>query len=124
MSNYFLMLDRRTTFTAARLVVVEHGTAKWKVVRASLPATIGRSSTAEVQIEDPWVSRHHCQLEEIDGVLMLRDLGSRHGTLVNRDFISEVALEAGDEIMIGTTSLRVTLEKDPVEDDSVVAAAG
>lgn len=123
MSNYFLLLDRRHAFTEARLVVMEHRTAKWKVVRASLPATIGRGADADVQISDAWVSRRHCQLEEVDGALILRDLGSRHGTLVNRDFISETVLEPGDEISIGTTKLRVTLETMSLNGESAAASA-
>jgi pSer/pThr/pTyr-binding forkhead associated (FHA) protein len=98
----------------ARLVVLEPRTEKWKVVQSPLPATIGRGSDADVQIGDAWVSRRHCQLDQRDGALVLRDLGSRHGTLVNRAYVSEVELLPGDEITIGITSLRVTLDTMPL----------
>jgi pSer/pThr/pTyr-binding forkhead associated (FHA) protein len=115
MTQYFLLCDKRKTVMDARLVVLEPRTEKWKVVQSPLPATIGRGSEADVQIGDAWVSRRHCQLDQVDGALVLRDLGSRHGTLVNRAYISEMELSPGDEITIGTTSLRVTLDTMPLE---------
>lgn len=110
MSNYFLLVDRRSTVAEARLVIMEPRTAKCKIVTSPLPATIGRGPEADVQIGDAWVSRLHCRLEEVDGAVVLRDIGSRHGTQVNGMCVSEAALEPGDEIRIGTTSLRVTME--------------
>ena len=48
------------------------------------------------------VSRRHCQLSYVDGVLKVRDLGSLNGTYVNGKRIEEAVVQAGDEIRLGT----------------------
>ena len=48
-----------------------------------LPAILGRDLKSDVRLADPWVSRLHGELNEIDGTLVVRDLGSKHGIFVN-----------------------------------------
>ena len=72
-----------------------------------LPAILGRGSEAVVKLDDPWVSRRHCAIDQIEGRLILRDIGARHGTFVNGERITEVPLNTGDRIGIGLTTLRV-----------------
>ena len=81
-----------------------------------LPATIGRGPTADVRLPDFWASRVHCRIEVVDGVLLVRDLGSKHGTQVNRHPIIESALLPDDELLVGLTSMRASLEES--HDDS------
>jgi pSer/pThr/pTyr-binding forkhead associated (FHA) protein len=104
----------------ARLTVMGPWSAGEQVVQSALPVTIGRGAAADVQVTDAWVSRLHCRIDEIDGELIVRDLGSRHGTLVNGEHISEHVLAPGDEIILGTTRLRITREED--DEDSLVGA--
>ena len=122
MKNYFLLLDRQKAVIEARVLIMEPRTAKWKVVRSPLPATIGRGSDADVQIADAWVSRRHCELAEVDGAMVLRDLGSRHGTRIHGMKVTEMSILPGDEIMIGTTSLRVKLEASEFGGEAQAAA--
>lgn len=75
-----------------------------KVVLGCLPAVLGRSRQAEVPVNDQWVSRRHCQLEESDGVLVVRDLGSKHGTYVNGIRVSEARVMPEDKLTVGLTS--------------------
>ena len=70
-----------------------------------LPLTIGRGEEADVLLADRWVSRRHCQIFEVDGGLALRDLGSRHGTLVNGSLVMETVIKPGDRISVGMTTL-------------------
>jgi pSer/pThr/pTyr-binding forkhead associated (FHA) protein len=70
--------------------------------------TVGRatSKTAwEVSLQDPSVSRPHAQLELVENVWILRDMGSANGTLVNGSTVSEKGrhLSDGDLIAFGTT---------------------
>jgi pSer/pThr/pTyr-binding forkhead associated (FHA) protein len=52
------------------------------------------------------VSRLHARIDRIDGILSIRDLDSRNGTLVNaRPIERAAALSNGDEIDIGTTRI-------------------
>jgi diguanylate cyclase (GGDEF)-like protein len=62
---------------------------------------IGRSSKADVQVDQESVSRNHCKLINTGKSLMLRDLGSTNGTYVNDELVDEYVLRDGDYIKIG-----------------------
>jgi len=62
---------------------------------------IGRSSKADIQIDQESVSRNHCKLINTGKTIMLRDLGSTNGTYVNDELIDEYVLRDGDLIKIG-----------------------
>lgn len=67
--------------------------------------SVGRASDNDVIIDDPEVSRHHCQIKLQHGAYALADLGSRNGSLVNGQPVSEMALGPGDLIRIGSTEI-------------------
>ena len=52
------------------------------------------------------MSRRHAVIRKVDDRFVLADLGSTNGTAVNGEDVSERALEAGDEITVGSTILR------------------
>jgi sulfite reductase (NADPH) flavoprotein alpha-component len=67
-----------------------------------LPITIGRSTElSTIVIQDRAISRQHARLELEDYHLILRDLNSANGTMVNGERIQRVALKSGDLINIG-----------------------
>lgn len=66
-----------------------------------LPVVIGRSDDVHVRVECRWASRRHCEIDRVDGQFVLRDLGSRHGTIVNGASVQEIVLRPGDEIGVG-----------------------
>lgn len=66
---------------------------------------IGRASDNDVIVDDPLVSRHHCQLKLQHGAYGFADLGSRNGSFVNGQAVSEIALGPGDLIQIGETTI-------------------
>ncbi len=67
--------------------------------------TVGRASDNDVIVDDPLVSRHHCQLKLQHGAYGFVDLGSRNGSTVNGQSVQEVALGPGDLIRVGNTSI-------------------
>lgn len=68
---------------------------------------------------DGHVSRTQCQIKIVGRNLILTDLGSAGGTMVNGRRIAEsVELQDGDVIQIGQTKLQV--ESDMVEDESTL----
>jgi hypothetical protein len=66
---------------------------------------IGRASDNDVIVDDPMVSRHHCQLKLQHGAYSFTDLGSRNGSTVNGQPVSQIALGPGDLIRIGDTEI-------------------
>ena len=66
---------------------------------------IGRASDNDVIVDDPMVSRHHCQLKLQHGAYGFTDLGSRNGSTVNGQPVSQIALGPGDRIQIGDTEI-------------------
>ncbi len=79
------------------------------------PLVIGRSEDADITLDDRWASRRHCLIEAQDGTLVVQDLGSKHGTLLNNAIISEAVLKPGDTLSIGLTTLTATYDTADVE---------
>lgn len=76
---------------------------------------IGRISSADLQIEDPEVSRLHAVIErDPAGVLRIFDLGSEGGTWVNGEKITATRLRLDDRIELGARRcIRLVLVSDP-----------
>ncbi len=80
------------------------------VINQSFPfdelIVLGSSSDCDVQLDEAGVSPQHAQIRRIgDSSLLLKDLGSEVGTLLNGEPVSESQLGSGDEIRIGTCRL-------------------
>lgn len=83
---------------------------------------IGRDPTSEIHLDDASVSRRHASLRVGPNRLEILDSGSRNGVRVNGDRIhGVVALSEGDEIRIGSETLRL-LERDPSDVDPMAPA--
>lgn len=74
------------------------------------PLRLGRTAKADVLIDDRWVSREHCEIDRQDDALVIRDLGSKHGTFVNGQTVTNAELHAGDELSLGLTRFVVYWE--------------
>ncbi len=68
---------------------------------AGLRTLIGRSPDCHVFLDDVTVSRRHAEIIHPDGRHESRDLGSLHGTFVNRHRIETAVLATDDEVQIG-----------------------
>jgi len=90
---------------SVELEIKEPGRSPRRIPVAGGQIRIGRGPECELVLRDSRVSRRHARLAARDGVLILTDLGSTNGTMVNGHRVSEVVLGAGDRIEIGETSL-------------------
>ncbi|MCX7711292.1 MAG: FHA domain-containing protein [Clostridia bacterium] len=65
--------------------------------------SLGRAAKANISIEDPFLSGEHARFIHRDGSILLKDLGSKNGTLINgvRLTDEEVPLNNGDKIEMG-----------------------
>jgi pSer/pThr/pTyr-binding forkhead associated (FHA) protein len=62
------------------------------------------------------VSKRHCQLNCDQGVLRIRDLGSRNGTYLNGDRINgEAEIKAGDRVKIGSLTFVCQIDGQPAD---------
>jgi pSer/pThr/pTyr-binding forkhead associated (FHA) protein len=91
----------------AELVSLGPLTPPLRIALGSLPAILGRGSGADIRLDDRWISRIHCEISEISGTLVVRDLESRHGTFVNGQHVAEAHLLPGDRLSVGLTSFEV-----------------
>ena len=81
------------------------------VVLKQFPAVIGRNVDSAMSLDDRWVSRQHCEFDEVSGSLVIRDLKSRHGTLVNGSPVQEAVLKSGDRVTIGLSTFVAEIEE-------------
>jgi pSer/pThr/pTyr-binding forkhead associated (FHA) protein len=71
-----------------------------------LPVMIGRSLEADVHLDDPCVSRQHCEIDEMNGRPLVRDLDSKNGTFINGEAVRKAVVRPDDRISIGRINLR------------------
>ena len=104
--------------------VVSGGSSGASMPFSSGTAIIGRDPSSDLVIDDPQVSRFHARLTESDGYVVLHDLQSSNGTMVNGARVTRTVLIHGDTIAIGDTEISFTQEEDasqevrPAEDVS------
>ena len=64
--------------------------------------TVGRAPTADFIVDAPLVSRVHCRLTaDPSDQLIVEDLGSTNGVIVNGQRAERCVLRAGDRLVIG-----------------------
>lgn len=80
---------------------LEVGNQAYPLVRAI--TLIGRGTDADIRVEDPGVSRQHCEIV-VGNPALVRDLKSTNGTFVNGSRIEECAIEDGSVVKIGGTA--------------------
>jgi pSer/pThr/pTyr-binding forkhead associated (FHA) protein len=69
---------------------------------------IGRSSDADIHIDDPYSSEFHARVGLQDNTVLVHDLGSTNGTYVNgRRVTTPTTVSKGDTVQIGKTILEV-----------------
>ncbi|MBI3821214.1 MAG: FHA domain-containing protein [Planctomycetes bacterium] len=71
----------------------------------------GRGPECDVRPNSDLVSRQHCLLQVTDAGAVIRDLGSRNGTLINGQLVlGEHRLAHGDTLQLGPLVLEVRLD--------------
>jgi hypothetical protein len=90
-------------------VAILSGDRKGEAVALTQPRlSLGRTGGgADLELADPDVSRSHAVLECHGPRIVLRDLGSRHGTFVGDERITQHEVEDRTEFRVGRTTLVV-----------------
>ncbi len=68
---------------------------------------IGRSRSADLQIKDKLLSGRHMAIEISSGKILIKDLDSTNGTFLNGNKILLSNFHINDEIIIGTTRIKI-----------------
>ncbi|BDM73510.1 hypothetical protein HEK616_69970 [Streptomyces nigrescens] len=65
---------------------------------------LGRSTDADVRIDDPGVSRRHCEIR-VGTPPTIQDLGSTNGIVVDGQHTTRASLRDGSRIVVGSTTI-------------------
>src|ERR1039457_5619920 len=69
--------------------------------------TIGRLEDNTLQIAEPSVSSHHCEVLLRGSEVVVRDLNSTNGTYINGEKITERVIKPGQILRLGQVELRL-----------------
>ncbi|MFD9813225.1 FhaA domain-containing protein [Streptomyces sp. NPDC059080] len=81
---------------------IEINGTRHQISRGSL--VLGRSTDADVRIDDPGVSRRHCEIR-VGPPPMVQDLGSTNGIVVDGQHTTRASLRDGSRIVVGSTTI-------------------
>jgi diguanylate cyclase (GGDEF)-like protein len=98
-------LRARRQQVAAYLVVLQ-GSNVGEMHKVEGPeVVVGRAMNVQVRLNDDGISRRHCRVLSIGGQVIIEDLGSANGTLVNGEMIQHHALKEGDKVRLGANTM-------------------
>jgi diguanylate cyclase (GGDEF)-like protein len=84
-----------------------NGADTGKVIKINLPSmSLGRESSTDICLNDKSVSRKHCLIVSSSSSIILIDLQSSNGTMINEKRVERDQLKNGDKIRVGQTILR------------------
>ncbi len=113
------LLGQSKEHNSAFLIVIsaKHPAGIGKMVKLERELIMGRSTEANMQIEDDGVSRKHAKLMMApNGQYQLVDLGSTNGTFLNGIKISVATMQDGDKVQIGSNTVLKFSIQDQLEE--------
>ena len=93
------------------VLAITSGPASGEVFRLTNPRVVIGRQGADIPLNDPEISRHHCLLEVRDKFLNLKDLDSTNGTFYDEERVRAAMLQDGSEFRVGESRIRVSLQK-------------
>ena len=90
------------------ILTVEGGPQANKSFTLSKARTVIGRKGADIALEDPEISRHHCVIEVRERHVNLKDLDSTNGTFFEGERARAVLLQEGAIFRIGSSLIRVT----------------
>jgi len=90
------------------VLTVESGPQANKSFTLSQPRTVIGRKGADIALDDPEISRHHCVVEVRERNVNLKDLDSTNGTFFDGERARAAVLQEGAMFRIGSSVIRVT----------------
>jgi pSer/pThr/pTyr-binding forkhead associated (FHA) protein len=109
----FLIFGEENGMEVSLVIVKADGTTRDFPLSAQR-TVIGRQNTCGLRIPLHSVSRKHCEVQMLDGQLLVRDLGSSNGTQINDQKVKgQAKLLAGDRLQLGPVIFTVVIDGKP-----------
>ena len=89
------------------LTIHDHNGRETQCAIRKLPAILGRDGRADAQLTDPWTSHRHCEIDQIEDVLVVRDLHSKNGIFMHGHRVRESQILTGELFTVGRTEIIV-----------------
>lgn len=89
------------------VLTILSGPSKGETHSLTKPRVVLGRQGADVAMNDPEISRHHCLLEVRDTYINLKDLDSTNGTFFDEERVRAAMLQDGSEFRIGMSLIRV-----------------
>jgi pSer/pThr/pTyr-binding forkhead associated (FHA) protein len=88
------------------------GSSAGKEIRIPTPKCIvGRGDDCHLRPKSDAISRRHCEITVQEGRVIIQDLGSKNGTLVNGERIDDArVLQSGDSVQFGPLSFEILID--------------
>lgn len=101
------MTEPRSATPVPRVILSRDGKIMAEYELTARQCVIGRAATADIIIEDGYVSKMHAMLQVYGNAIMLVDLNSTNGTTVNSRIVSKSLLKSNDIITLGRHRLKI-----------------
>ena len=82
---------------------------------------VGRAGEVDLLILDDKVSRKHAKISTFGETIVIEDTGSRNGVFVNGEQVHKAKLAEGDEVQIGSSTMKLTVLRNGATPDATVA---
>jgi predicted RNA-binding Zn-ribbon protein involved in translation (DUF1610 family) len=96
--------------TANVILSITSGPSQGKSHTLTQPRVVLGREGADIAVEDPEISRHHCLLEVRDTYVNLKDMDSTNGTFYDEERVRAAMLLDGAEFRIGGSLIRVNFQ--------------
>jgi uncharacterized Zn finger protein len=90
------------------VLTVESGPQASRSFTLSQPRTVIGRKGADIALDDPEISRHHCVIEVRESNVNLKDLDSTNGTFFEGERARAALLKEGSIFRIGSSVIRLT----------------
>jgi len=91
------------------LTIVEPQEQRGRTYPLGDELTVGRAPGCQIVIDDTYASQIHARVFARDGQVMVEDLGSTNGTLLNKAKVAgPTVMRRGDRLQVGSTVMELT----------------
>lgn len=92
------------------VLTVKSGPQEGTIFKMPAPRVVIGRKGADLPLDDPEVSRHHCFVEARGRFISLKDMDSTNGTFLEEERVRAAVLQDGGEFRVGGSLIQLTFE--------------